>query len=299
MPGANATVIATYSRRMRLRLDDGQQVDARIMGKKLKPVCADRVHAEPLAGEADWLISGIAERRNALTRPNRRGIAEVLAANIDTLVVVAAPEPAPDWFIVDRYLCAAELMPTAAILVLNKTDRVMPDGVDVALAEYRQLGYGVIATSAKSGDNLARLGASLRGQTSLIVGQSGAGKSSIINKLSSTSQQKTQVISGKTGEGKHTTVNSTVLPLDAGGFVIDSPGVRDFAPAFTTGDAVAAGFVEIRNRAAECRFADCRHLKEPECAVKAAVQEGAISARRYESYRRAIALVRRWHEERY
>jgi ribosome biogenesis GTPase len=299
MPGANATVIATHSRRMRLRLDNGQEVDARIQGKRLKPVCADQVQTEPIPQESDWLITGIASRKNELTRPNNRGVAEVLASNIETLVVVAAPEPAPDWFIIDRYLCAAELMPAAALLIFNKMDRDLQGGSDAALAEYRQLGYEVIRSSTKSGLNLDRIGASLSGGISLVVGQSGVGKSSIINCLSSISRQKTQVVSDKSKDGKHTTVNSTMLPLNAGGFVIDSPGVRDFAPAFSSTDAVASGFVEIRNGAGQCRFSDCMHLREPDCAIKDQVNRGVISARRYESYRRAIALVRRLQKNRY
>ena len=110
----NGQVIATFSRRMRVRLAGGEAVEARIRGKRLRPVCGDFVTLEPISGESDWLISAIDNRRNALTRPNRRGDTEVLAANLDRLVVVAAGTPAADWFIVDRYLCAAELMPVDA-----------------------------------------------------------------------------------------------------------------------------------------------------------------------------------------
>ena len=112
-----ATVIATFSRRMRLRLDDDSEVDARIKGKKLKPVCGDTVVAQPIADEQDWLITAIKPRRNALTRPNMRGYTETLAANLDLVVVVAAVAPKPDWFIVDRYLCAAENMGADAAVV--------------------------------------------------------------------------------------------------------------------------------------------------------------------------------------
>ena len=113
----HATVIATYSRRMRIRLANAVEVDARIKGKRLKPVCGDHVDAEPIENESDWLITRIAKRRNELTRPNMRGQVEVLAANLDYLVVVAAIEPKADWFIVDRYLCAAELMGIGAGIV--------------------------------------------------------------------------------------------------------------------------------------------------------------------------------------
>ena len=120
MTAATALVVATYSRRMQLQMPDGRKVDARIKGKRIKPVCGDRVEAEPIADEPDWLITAICDRRNQLTRPNLRGKVEVLAANIDRLVVMAAPSPEPDWSIVDRYLCAAELIHASAAVVFNR-----------------------------------------------------------------------------------------------------------------------------------------------------------------------------------
>ena len=156
MPQQSATVIATYSRRMRLRLEDGELVDARIKGKRIKPVCGDFVQAEPIENEKDWLINSIDERQNELSRPNMRGQVEVLAANIDTLVVVAAVSPLPDWFIVDRYLCAAELMGVNPILVFNKTDLLAGHGITVPeLQEYRDIGIAVIECSAEKAKALA------------------------------------------------------------------------------------------------------------------------------------------------
>ena len=122
----SATVIATYSRRMRLRLANGEEVNARIKGKRIKAVCADTVSAEPIENESDWLITEIGERRNELTRPNMRGQIEVLAANVDSLLVVAAVSPLPDWYIVDRYLCAAELMGVNAVVAVSYTHLTLP-----------------------------------------------------------------------------------------------------------------------------------------------------------------------------
>ena len=122
------------------------------------------------------------------------------------------------------------------------------------------------------------------------MGQSGVGKSSIINKLISNAAQKTATISASTGEGKHTTVNSVMLDLPNGGAVIDSPGVRDYAPAIETADEVIRGFREISNAGQDCRFGNCNHLREPDCAVKRAVDAGDISPRRYESYKRLMNL---------
>jgi len=292
-----ATVVATFSRRMRLRLDDGRLIEARIKGKKLRPVAGDRVTAAELDNEQDWLIVAVHERDNELARPNVRGEREVLAANVDLLVVVAAATPTPDWFIVDRYLCAAEVMDAQAAVVFNKVDLV---GVDRELLKvYEALGYATIATSADSGENVDRLGQLLRDRTAIIVGQSGVGKSSLINRLTADEQQRTAPVSDKSGEGRHTTVNSVMIALPNGGHVIDSPGVRDYAPALQSVDEVVRGYREVEEASRNCRFANCRHMKEPGCGVKAGVDAGTIDARRYESYRRTLIATERLTQPRY
>jgi ribosome biogenesis GTPase len=273
---------------MRLRLDAGDCVDARIKGKRLKPVCGDRVAVQPLAGEDDWLITGIDERQNQLTRPNRRGLAETLAANIDLLVVVCAPLPKPDWFVVDRYLCAAENMPADAAVLFNKADLGEPGR---NFDDYGAVGYPVACCSAATGDGIGALRSLLQNRVSIIVGQSGVGKSSIINAIFGGERLITGEVSAKTREGRHTTVNSQMLSLPAGGEVIDSPGVRDYAPALETAEQVIRGFREIAAAGDHCRFANCRHLREPGCSVKTAVDRGDISGRRYESFKRALNML--------
>jgi len=300
MNAQSATVIATFSRRMRLLLADGKEVDARIKGKRIKAVCGDRVKAEPIDNESDWLITEISERRNELTRPNMRGQVEVLAANVDTLVVVAAVSPLPDWYIVDRYLCAAELMGVNAIVVFNKVDLLAGHDIEIEeLQEYRNIGLPVVECSAETGFGMKDLQDALSGQRAIVVGQSGVGKSSMINHLVIDSQQRTADISSKTGEGRHTTVNSVMMPLQGGGAVIDSPGVRDYAPALLDSSDAASGFREIAKAAQSCRFANCRHLREPGCAVKLGVDNDTISYRRYESYKRMVNLTEKLAEGRY
>jgi len=294
----SATVTATFSRRMRIRLDDGREVDARIKGKRIKPVCGDLVDAEPIENEHDWLITNISERRNELTRPNMRGQVEVLAANLDYLVVVAAAEPRPDWFIVDRYLCAAELMGIGAGVVFNKSD-LGTSSVLYELDTYFDIGYDVVSCSALTGDGIDNVRSILESHCAIIVGQSGVGKSSIINSLIGDDVQKTSQISDKSREGRHTTVNSAMIALPGGGWIIDSPGVRDYAPALESATIAAEGFREIRDAAQECRFANCRHLREPGCAVKDRCENGAISPRRYESYKRIVNLTEQLSEGRY
>jgi ribosome biogenesis GTPase len=293
-----ALVIATYSRRMGLCLPGGEEVVARIKGKRLRPVCGDRVEAEPIPNETDWLITGVLERNNELRRPNLRGKIEVLAANIDNLLVMAASAPQPDWAIVDRYLCAAELMSVTAAVVYNKSDLPAAATHGEVLADYERIGYTTVRCSAKTGDGLDSVYSLLSDGVSIIVGQSGVGKSSLINRLLDDKLQRTAAISGKTGEGRHTTVNSAMLQLPGGGAVIDSPGVRDYAPALQS-DEVAAGFREIAKTAQSCRFANCHHLREPGCAVKQAIEDDSISKRRYDSYRHLLALTRKLNTGRY
>ncbi len=277
---------------MRIRLASGESADARIKGKRIKPVCGDKVHVEPIAEEDDWLITKIDERHNALARPNMRGKVEVLAANLDAVVVVAAPSPMPDWFIVDRYLCAAELMQALPIVVFNKTDLIKGLDIEIPeLDEYREVGIDVFECSADDGEGLQQLADALQEKTAIIVGQSGVGKSSIMNRLASDPGQRTASISAKSGEGRHTTVNSVLIPLKNGGEVIDSPGVRDYAPALEGPEFAAVGFREISEAAQDCRFANCRHLREPGCAVKKAVEDEQISYRRYESFKRLVNIT--------
>ena len=293
----SALVIATYGRRMGLRLGDGIEANGRVKGKTIQPVCGDRVEVQPITGESGWLITGILPRSNQLTRPNLRGKVEVLAANLDALVVVAADSPPADWFVVDRYLCAAELIDARVAVTFNKIDAgTIRHSSEAALADYARIGYPTFRCSAKEDLNLDPLRLFLTDRTAIIVGQSGVGKSSLINVLVRNATRPVAPVSTSSGEGRHTTVNSVLLPLPGGGAVIDSPGVRDYAPAIENPAHVARGFREIRGAAALCKFNNCRHLREPACNVKQQVDEGLIGARRYESYRRLLFSAERLAE---
>lgn len=296
-----AVVIATFGRRMNLRiLADGTTVRARIKGRDLKPVCGDRVLAETIENEPDLLIVEILPRDNELTRPNMRGKTEILAANIDFVAVACAAVPRPDWYIVDRYLCAAELMRVKAAIVFNKVDDGSPEPEAAEeLAVYRALDYDTVVCSAKTERNMDALESILEQHVAIIVGQSGVGKSSLINVLTQGEQRTAAVSTAKGGEGRHTTVNSVMLAQPRGGYVVDSPGVRDYAPAIAEPAEVEFGFREIHGRSEHCRFANCRHRHEPGCAVKAALESGDISERRYESYKRMLLLTEQQGRGRY
>jgi ribosome biogenesis GTPase len=281
----DADVIAAFGRHLLVRDAAGAELRARPSGRKLSIVCGDRVRCEPDRKHDELLIVEVLPRRTLLARANLRGASEPVVANITQLVVVVAPLPAPDFFIVDRYLCAATAAGIAGVIAVNKSD--LGEGLDAAeLDAYAQAGYSHLACSARAGAGLEGLKQVLTGAVSVLVGQSGVGKSSLVSALLPDADIATGELM-REEEGRHTTTASRAYPLFAGGgTLIDSPGVRDFAPAIDHLDERTLGFPEVARLAPACRFIDCRHLQEPDCAVSAAAADGSLHARRYESYRR-------------
>ena len=275
-----------------MRLADGTEVVARASGRDQQFVCGDQVHCERDAQHAQWQIQQVAPRASALYRSNTRGRAELVAANLTLLVVVVAPRPPPDLFLVDRYLAAAASAGIDALLVANKADEAFDDDFALEIAALARNGCATITCSARTGLGLPALRERLRQQTVMFVGQSGVGKSSLLRELVPGCDAPIGELL-KSKEGRHTTSAARLYELPGGGALIDSPGVRDFAPAAEMLDAQTLGFADIAHFAPECRFADCRHLQEPQCAVRAAVAAGSLSARRYESFRRLRRLRER------
>ncbi len=292
-------VVAAFGRRVLVEDRAGDRHPCVLSGRRLRPVCGDRVRWRPPPNDGDGVVTEILPRETELLRPDSRGRVEVIAANIQHLLVVTAPEPAPDPFLVDRYLAAGHFMNICPLIVFNKADLLDAASGDRGILDldgYRRLGYGVYVTSAKSGRGLEALHEALHSETGILVGQSGVGKSSILNALAPGADAATQGLSRASGEGKHTTSASMLHRLPRGGAIIDSPGVRDYAPAPVEARDVQKGYIEFIEPAARCRFADCMHLKEPDCAVKQAVEDGQITKRRYESYRRLVGLMRKLSE---
>jgi ribosome biogenesis GTPase len=285
-------VVAAYGSRLLVEDPGGDRHDCLVASKRLRAVIGDEVEWRPATARGEAVVCAVGPRQNELVRPDRRGRREVLAANLDQLIVVVAPTPKPDPFIVDRYLAAAEYMQARGMVLLNKCE-LLEDEADGAalLEEYARLGYATLQVSARTGTGLERLASLLAGHVSIFAGQSGVGKSSLLNALLPGLELHTDEVSAALGEGRHTTTSSTLYRLANGGEVIDSPGVRDYAPGdIASGEDAQKAFIEIAAAAAHCRFHNCRHLREPGCAVKAAVETGEISARRYESYRRLRRL---------
>jgi ribosome biogenesis GTPase / thiamine phosphate phosphatase len=281
----DAEVIAAYGRHLLVRDAAGRELRARPAGRRLSIVCGDRVRCEADRAHDEVLAVEVLPRTTLLARANLRGESEPVVANITQLVVVVAPLPAPDLFVVDRYLCAATAAGIAGAIAINKSD-LEANKIDPAeLAAFTTAGYRLASCSAKARSGLDELRGLLAAGVSVLVGQSGVGKSSLVNAL----LPEASIMTGglvREEEGRHTTTASRAYALESGGALIDSPGVRDFAPAVEQLDSQTLGFPEVDFRASGCRFQDCKHMQEPGCAVIAAVEAGDLSARRYESYRR-------------
>jgi ribosome biogenesis GTPase len=236
----------------------------------------------------------VAPRRSTFARTDSRGRTEPLAANLSLLAVIVAPEPVPDPYIADRYLAGAALAGISGIVVVNKTELPSAAGAEfqACVSEYEAAGYEVLRLSAHVTDTVAPLKSRLEGAVAMLVGQSGMGKSTLTNALAPESSRPTRTISESTGEGRHTTVSTALFRIPGSGELIDSPGVRDYAPPPVEDSQVQVGWPEILALAPHCRFNNCLHLREPGCAVTDAVAANRIPPRRYESYKRLINIIR-------
>jgi ribosome biogenesis GTPase len=287
-------VVAGHGRRFAVESADGRRLLCLTAGRSLQPVCGDRVRVE--ATPDGGVIQGLLPRASLFSKADARGRPQPAAANVEQVLVTLAMTPAPELFLLDKYLAAIVGMDIAAGIVFNKAD--LPAGpeqpvVDERLRYLGTLGYPVFRVSVETGDGMSGLSEALKGKYSLLVGQSGVGKSSLLNALIPGAGQRINELTAATDEGRHTTTGTTLHPLAAGGALLDSPGVRDLALVREHPQELARLFMDLKATAEHCRFKDCLHQREPACAVMAAVEKGLIPQDRYQSYRKLLNTMQR------
>ncbi len=255
------------------------------------PVCGDRVVWQRTADE-QGVVTAIQPRDSVLSRPDFTGRDKPLAANLTRIVIVIAPQPDPSGYLVDQYLVAAELVGVEALIVAHKMDLLdgpAADAFRARFAHYPALGYPTLWTSLRQAESLGPLTQALAGQTSILVGQSGVGKSSLVKTLLPDREIQIGRLSKATGLGRHTTSAATCYRLPGGGFLIDSPGVRSFRLGDIDRETLQWGFRELRPHLGHCRFADCKHDQEPDCAIHEAVASGRIAPERLANFQHLAA----------
>lgn len=275
--GDDTLVVAS---RRRLNWEGGTPSAARL-------VVGDGVTLE-MRGE-DGVIVAVHARRNSLLRKApMKNRAQILAANVDqALLVFAAVEPEPKPGLLDRFLVACHLAGIEAVITINKIDQGL-DKVEQWLPAYEEMGYRVLRVSARTGWGLGVFKRLLVDRTTLFGGPSGAGKSSLLNAVYPGFRLKVGSLSESTGKGRHTTSMAELMPLPYGGFVVDTPGLKEFGVWDATTEELEAAFPEIAGRAGSCRFPNCTHQHEPECAIREAVESGEIAESRLKSFEKIL-----------
>jgi len=285
-------IIAAFGRRYLAELPDGEILECMPRGKKSEVVCGDLVEIKRTADAstengAQGVIERIAPRRSLLHRSDAFR-EKLIAANVTQIVIVVAAEPSFSDELLARCLVAAYDQRLDVLIVLNKCD--LTEAADAArqrLAPYSAIGYRVLELSAKQ--DVSALRPLLQDHISVLVGQSGMGKSTLINALLPDAQAATREISTVLDSGKHTTTHARLYRLDKGSALIDCPGVQAFGLHHLSFGGIEQGFVEFAPYLGQCRFRDCRHLHEPGCAIRNAVAEGKIDARRLELFQQIAA----------
>ncbi len=237
------------------------------------------------------VIEGVKPRKNELSRPDYYDGIKVIASNIDRIIIVSSVLPALSLNIIDRYLVICENAKIPAVIVLNKVDLLNDEQyleAEQQLKIYQDLGYQTLMLSAETGKNLENLTGLLAQGTSIFVGQSGVGKSSLVNQILPEVNALTGAISEISGLGQHTTTASRLYHLPQGGQLIDSPGIREFGLWHLTAEQITQGYLEFQPFLGQCKFRDCKHLQDPECALQEAVAEGKIHPLRFENYHRLL-----------
>ena len=287
--GQPGVVIARYGKQALIETRAGDRLLCHLRAHLESPVAGDNILWLPT--EEAGVVEAVVKRRNVLQRSDAQGRLRPVATNIDLMLIVFAPEPAPQANLIDRYLIAAENMEVEAALVLNKADLLRPeDELAGQLDRYAALGYRTLVTHYGLPDDSDLT--SLIGQDTLVlVGQSGVGKSSLIQRLLPDASIRVGALSEFADKGRHTTTTAELFHLPGGGRLIDSPGVRDFGLTHVAPETIFSGFREFSPFLGQCRFRDCQHHSEPGCALIAAVETGDISSERFESFHQILATL--------
>ncbi len=292
-PEQTGLVITHHGQTLIVEDDKGQLQRCAARQNMGRLACGDRVVWQA-SSTGDGVVVAVGERRSLLTRPDYNGQPRPIAANLDAVAVVLAPAPEPSEYLIDRYLIAIAASGVRGLLVLNKIDLLDKAALAVLIERmepYRRIGYPLLLASSHTAHGLDELRAWLAGRTSLLVGQSGVGKSSLIKGLLPDREVRIQAVSTATGHGTHTTSASTLYHLPDGGDLVDTPGVRSFELGEVSLNDLERGFPELAPHLGRCRFSDCRHQVEPGCALREAVARGDIAPRRLDSYRQLRATL--------
>lgn len=250
-------------------------------------VIGDFVRYEAL-DETSVLINKIEPPMNQVERLNKKGSKSNLVNNVTQILLVIAPEPKPNYLLIDKFILISELIECKLVVVVNKSD-IKKDHIDKELIEYSKLGYQLIDISAKYETNILEFKNLLNNHSSLLVGQSGVGKSTITNLLLNSDNIKTRALSKKSKQGKHTTTTTKIHLLDDDSFLIDTPGIENLHPNITDIADIKKGFIEINSHDLNCRYRDCSHLNEPSCVIKDMVETDRISRQRYDNYKKLLS----------
>jgi ribosome biogenesis GTPase len=283
------TVVAAFGRSYLVEFDEGDTLTCFPRGKRSEIACGDRVQVAP-AATGQGVIEAI-DPRSALFYRSDAFREKLIAANVTQIVIVLAAAPSYYEDLLNRCLVAAEHEGIRAVIVLNKSDLPNSAAALASLRLYETLGYPLVPLAAKQ--DVAALVPWLEGRTSVLVGQSGMGKSTIINRLLPEAHAATAEMSIALDSGRHTTTHARLYRLGTSGRIIDAPGLQEFGLHHIAPEALDATFVEFRPLIGHCRFANCRHASEPGCAIDGAARQATISGRRLAAYRQILAGLKR------
>jgi len=286
----DALLISFQGSRALVRNDAGEEFQCKLRQIARDTITGDRVVVEMAGSEP--VIEKHYARSSEFFRTDMRGRKKMIAANLDCLAIVIAPEPEPHLGLIDRYLVGAELCGLQVELVINKSDLVVNHPVlDEVKRIYPKIGYGVTEVSAKQLNNLDSLLVWASNKKLAFLGQSGVGKSSLINALTNGACAAVGELSSKRVKGKHTTTASHIYDMPFGGWIMDSPGIRDFENAQWTSEEVIRGFPELYEASLNCKFRNCQHSNDQGCAVIHCLEQGQIENSRFQSYQAIVSNI--------